>query len=109
MNAPDARLVCLSYFGAVGKPAHVRYLIRRLKRQMPRARFLACFWMLGDNPAKLEEWRTAVSADFVATSLSEATLVCIRETIEQPAAAPVRMLADQTGQTTMQRELAAAS
>jgi hypothetical protein len=27
VDAPDAPLVCLSYFGAVGNPAHVRFLI----------------------------------------------------------------------------------
>ena len=32
IDALDAPLVCLSYFGAVGNPAHVRFLIRRLKR-----------------------------------------------------------------------------
>jgi hypothetical protein len=29
-----------------------RYLIRRLKRVMSRAKFLACFWMLGDDREK---------------------------------------------------------
>ena len=76
----DATLVCLSYFGAMSKPAHVRYLIRRLKRQMPQARFLACFWMLGEMPARLEEWRNAVGADFAAASLQEAAAICARET-----------------------------
>jgi hypothetical protein len=46
IDALDAPLVCLSYFGVVGSPAHVRYLIRRLRRVMPNARFLAAFWML---------------------------------------------------------------
>src|SRR6185295_4289944 len=60
LEARNAQLICLSYFGAVSKPAHVRYLIRRLKRSLPRARFLACFWMLGNDPNHLEEWRQAV-------------------------------------------------
>jgi hypothetical protein len=48
----DAPLVCLSYFGALGSPAHVRYLIRRLRRVMPTARFLAGFWMLAEQASK---------------------------------------------------------
>ena len=52
IDALDAPLVCLSYFGAVGSPAHVRYLIRRLRRLMPNARFLAGFWMLAEQPTK---------------------------------------------------------
>jgi len=54
-EARDATLVCLSYFGAASRPAHVRYLIRRLRRLMPRTQFIACFWMLGDEPAQLEK------------------------------------------------------
>jgi hypothetical protein len=79
VDAADARLVCLSYFGAASKPAHVRFLIRRLKRLMPQAQFLAGFWMLGEGHDKAEEWRKAVGADFVATSLTEATAVVVRE------------------------------
>jgi hypothetical protein len=78
-EAPDARLVCLSYFGAGANPAHVRYLIRRLKRMMPEAKFLAGFWLLGDDPSKMADWKAAVGADFVATSLTEAVEICVEE------------------------------
>jgi hypothetical protein len=79
VDVPDAQLVCLSYFGATAKPAHVRYQIRRFKRALPQARFLACFWMLGGESAKMEDWKVAVGADFVATSLEQAALICARE------------------------------
>jgi hypothetical protein len=78
-NVPDAQLVCLSYFGSIAKPAHVRYQIRRFKRVLPQARFLACFWMLGEESAKAEDWKMAVGADFVATSLDQAAQICARE------------------------------
>jgi hypothetical protein len=77
IDALDAPLVCLSYFGAVGSPAHVRYLIRRLRRLMPNARFLAGFWMLAEQLNKAEEWRTAVGAQLVATSLAQALAICV--------------------------------
>jgi len=79
VDVPDAQLVCLSYFGSTAKPAHVRYQIRRFKRALPRARFLACFWMLGGDSEKVEDWKVAVGADFVATSLDQAALICARE------------------------------
>ncbi len=79
VDVPDARLVCLSYFGAIAKPAHVRYQIRRIRRVLPKAKFLACFWMLGGEAAKLDEWKTAVGADFVATSLTQAAEICAQE------------------------------
>ena len=79
IKAHDAPLVCLSYFGAGDRPAPVRILIRRLRRVMPRAKFLAGYWLLGDDPQKVADWKTAVGADFVATSLSEAADICLRE------------------------------
>jgi predicted PurR-regulated permease PerM len=78
-NVPDAQLVCLSYFGSIANPAHVRYQIRRFKRVLPQARFLACFWMLGEEATKAEDWKMAVGADFVATSLDQAAQICARE------------------------------
>jgi hypothetical protein len=71
-EARAASLVCLSYFGAVTHPAHVRIVARRVRRLMPRAQIVACFWMLGDDPDKLEAWRKAVGADMGAASLRSA-------------------------------------
>ena len=86
IDAADAPVVCLSYFGAASNPAHVRYLIRRLKRRMlPSTKYVAGFWMLNDNPEKAEDWRIAVGAHFVATTLAEAVGICVRES--QPTAA----------------------
>ena len=79
IEAIDPRLVCLSYFGAGANPAHVRYLIRRLKRRMPMTKFLAGYWLLGTDAQKSEDWKTSVGADFVATSLAEAVSICVRE------------------------------
>ena len=77
VDALDALIVCLSYFGAASSPVHVRYLIRRLRRVMPTAKFLACFWMLNPDSSKLEEWRLAVGADLVASSLVSAARICL--------------------------------
>jgi predicted PurR-regulated permease PerM len=79
IHSLDAPLICLSYFGSAKHPAHVRYLIRRLRRAMPDARFAACFWMLVGNEDKAEEWRVAVGADLVATTLTAAIDICVRE------------------------------
>jgi hypothetical protein len=79
IDAMHAPLVCLSYFGAAGNPAHVRFLIRRLKRIMPNAKFLAGYWMLGEDREKVEDWKTAVGANLVATSLADAVAKCVGE------------------------------
>jgi AI-2E family transporter len=77
VDALDAQIVCLSHFGAASSPVHVRYLIRRLRRVMPTAQFLTWFWMLNPDSCKLEEWRLAVGADFVASSLVSAARICL--------------------------------
>lgn len=46
---------------------------------MPNAKFLAGYWMLGEDPQKGEDWKTAVGAHFVATSLTDAVAMCVRE------------------------------
>ena len=79
IDVANAPMACLSYFGAGANPAHVRYLIRRMKRRMPKTKFLACYWLLGTDTQKSHEWQTSVGADFVATSLSEAVAICVRE------------------------------
>jgi hypothetical protein len=99
-----AKIVCLSYFGAASKPAHVRYVIRRLRRLMPKVKFLACFWMLRDDRAKLEEWKTTVNADFAASSIDDAANICtaelqvLRPTQTHPA--ELRVIADSDSRRT---------
>ena len=48
---------------------------------MPHAKFLAGFWMLGEDHTKVEDWREAVGADFVAASLAEATALVVAEAL----------------------------
>lgn len=80
----DSPLVFLSYFGAASKPAPVRYLIRRLKRMLPNAKFMVGFWALADDRKKVEEWTKAVGADYGVTSLKEATAAIVVEASGQP-------------------------
>ncbi len=77
-------IVCLSYFGSVGNPAPVRYTIRRLRRTLPRTKFIAAFWLLGDDITKMEEWRKAVGADFAASKLSSVVEICRGEALVHP-------------------------
>ena len=77
--AGNARLLCVSYFGASQSPAPVRYLIRSWRRILPEARVFACFWFFDGDAAKLEELRKNVGADFAAASLKEAAGICSRE------------------------------
>ena len=86
----DSPLVFLSYFGTTSKPAPVRYLVRRLKRIMPNAKFMVGFWMLGDDRKKVEEWTHAVGADYGVTSLRQATAAIVAEASGASATAAAR-------------------
>ena len=44
---------------------------------MPQAKFIAGFWMLGDDDDKRDEWTKAAGADFGATSIAEATKIVV--------------------------------
>jgi hypothetical protein len=57
--------------------------LSEIKRLLPDAKFLAGFWMLGEGPEKVEEWRKAVGADFAATSLIQAASIVMREAVPQ--------------------------
>lgn len=75
-----ARIICISSFErprAGALPA--RYLIRRWRRALPDARFLACFWRPDQDAENMEELRKKVGADFIATSLKDAAQICCDE------------------------------
>ncbi len=76
----DARTICISSFeGSQSGSLPVRYLIRRWRRALPNARFVACFWRPDQDAGKLEELRKNVGADLIATSLKEAAEICCDE------------------------------
>ncbi len=75
-----ARIICISSFErprAGALPA--RYLIRRWRRALPDARFLACFWRPDQDAENMEELRKKVGADLIATSLKDAAQICCDE------------------------------
>ena len=76
----DARIICISSFeGSQSGSLPVRYLIRRWRRALPSARFLACFWQPDQDANKMEELRKKVGADLIATSLKDAAEICCDE------------------------------
>jgi hypothetical protein len=65
-------MVCLSCLDTTSA-AHIRYVIRRLRRRMPQASILLACWT-AENAQSLQE---AVKADAVATTLREAVRLCV--------------------------------
>jgi predicted PurR-regulated permease PerM len=94
----DAKLVCLSYLGSGTGPAHVLYLVRRLRRILPPSTaILVCYWSDADEEPAAKELLKAAEADAYATSLPQAVELCMaaakgelkrKEASKEPTPAP---------------------
>jgi predicted PurR-regulated permease PerM len=64
-------VICLSYVGTT-RPAHVRFMVRRLRRAFPASKILIGLWLMpADAPDRLRITETA-GADLVASTFHEA-------------------------------------
>jgi predicted PurR-regulated permease PerM len=78
LQASKTKLVCLSYLGAGANAAHVRYLVRRLRRILPEgATILVGFWCDEGGGAGVKALEATAEADAYATSLREAARFCV--------------------------------
>lgn len=77
LEASKTKLVCLSYLGAGANAAHVRYLVRRLRRILPDgATVLVGFWCDERGGAGIKALEATAEADAYVTSLKEAARFC---------------------------------
>lgn len=67
---------CVAAFGVNGNGAQLRYLVRRIRRQVPGAHIVACCWDLEADV--VEETRRALELDAVSTRLPDAVNACRR-------------------------------
>jgi hypothetical protein len=74
----EAKLIALSYLGLGTGPAHIRYLVRRLRRILPEGTLiLVCFWAKAPESPSVKALLATTDADAYATSLSEAVEICL--------------------------------
>jgi hypothetical protein len=77
LDVIDAKLLCLSYMSIGPSPAHVRYLIRRLRGIIPAGCIiLVGYWIAGAN-GTIKALEKAAGADAYATSLKQAAEIII--------------------------------
>jgi predicted PurR-regulated permease PerM len=70
-------MACISYLDISGSPAHLRYLIRRLRHRLPRGTpILVGLWPSQDPILKDKSLQSSVGADYFTTSLAETVTVC---------------------------------
>jgi predicted PurR-regulated permease PerM len=82
-------MICVSYLDGTS-PAHMRYVIRRLRRRLPGVKIVLGCWLTGPDVAALGK---AAKPDAVAATLREAVKLCLDE------AAPARVAQQQAAQS----------
>jgi predicted PurR-regulated permease PerM len=94
LDVAGVQLALLSYLEPGGL-TNARYLVRRLRRKLPRARIVLGFWTLDAEAAAALDAVTATGCDAVVNSLHEAVTLIVAAAVEpqnqQPA--PARLLA----------------
>ena len=71
-------MACILCLDISGRPAHLRYLLERLRRRLPEASVLVGLWAK-DEPASLnQEYRLQLGLDFCPGSLRDSLSECLR-------------------------------
>jgi len=78
LDMTGVQMVCISYLEISGTPAHLRYLLRRLKKQAPKAPVLVGLWPSEDAVLKSEAMRATLGADHYVSSLRDAVVQCLK-------------------------------
>ncbi|MGX7705450.1 AI-2E family transporter [Methylobacterium sp. Gmos1] len=88
LDAAAARMICISYLEISGTPAHLRYLIQRVRRRAPAAQVLVGLWPSDDAVLSDPGARESLGADHYAVSLREGVEACLEALRDVPPAAP---------------------
>jgi hypothetical protein len=88
LNIEGVAMVCISYLEISGSPAHLRYLVRRLRGRLPTGTpILVGLWRADDEVLHDDGLQSLVGADHYTTSLREAVETCVRVAHEAGSAA----------------------
>jgi hypothetical protein len=86
LDTTGVAMVCISYLEISGSPAHLRYLLRRLRQKLPKAPLLVGLWPSDDAILTDASLRSQMGADHYVITLREALRVSL-EAAEAAAAA----------------------
>jgi len=72
-------MACVSYLDITGNPAHLRFLMRRLRQKLPKgARIHVGLWPSEDSTLQDETIQHEIGADCFTRSLGEAVTSCVK-------------------------------
>ena len=90
-GAAAVRLCCLSVFEQGSNASGIRYLLRRIERQMPEAAVVVCLWHAAGTSAMLAALRSEGKEETIVFSIGE--LVALARAISARRVASVRQIA----------------
>jgi predicted PurR-regulated permease PerM len=98
LDPTGVAMLCISYLEITGSPAHLRFLLRRIRQRFPTQPILVGLWPSTDEVLHDERLRAAIGADYYASSLHGAVQACLeaaRKASSQPreTSEPKRALA----------------
>ncbi|HEY7581633.1 MAG TPA: AI-2E family transporter [Acetobacteraceae bacterium] len=77
LETRDVGLVCLSYLDINGSPAHLRFLVRRIRERLPGVSVIIGFWAADDPFLRNQAARREAGADYYVSTLQEALSACV--------------------------------
>jgi len=78
------RLICLSALDVRERSSHARFLVRRLRRSVPGALLLGCFWKLDPDTSRDKAILDSISVDAKAHTLHGAVSFALRAAATPP-------------------------
>ncbi len=79
LDVDGVAMVCISYLDITGTPAHLRYLMQRLRRKLPKGTpILVGLWPTGDAALTDQIVQTEVGADYFTSSLRDTVDACLK-------------------------------
>ena len=84
LDPAGVAMVCISYLDISGNPAHLRYLLRRLRQHLPGVPMLVGLWPEGEAVLTDKAQAKAVGADYFTASLHDAVTQCLKVAAEGP-------------------------
>ena len=90
IDLTNVKLACVSYLELSGAPAHLRYLLRRLRQALPPVPVVVGLWPVDDAIHSDDSLRGHVGADHYVTTIQDALDVCLKEAHASPEEAQKR-------------------
>ena len=79
LDVEGVAMVCVSYLDISGNPAHLRYLIRRLRQKLAHGTpILVGLWPSNDSTLKDKNVQEQIGADYFTSSIGSAVTACVK-------------------------------